>query len=178
MKNEFKTRYQQMEASRQKLFSELKNYSQDVINKKPAPDKWSVAEVLQHLIVSEEASLNYIRKKTANASPSKKSGLSAKIKYALLQIAFNIPVKYKAPKIIVPQATGNIQLNELDNKWRQIRSETIAIIEKLSDNDFENELWLHPVTGKMSLMQMVDFLTMHFQRHERQIKQTLKAISA
>lgn len=177
MKKEFTKRYSDLETMRKTLFNDLKKYSDEVINTKPEPNKWSVVEVLLHLIAAEEATLSYLQKKTMDTSIAKKSGLNSKIKYMLLQVAFNIPAKYKAPSVTKPKAS-KATLHELDEKWAKIRSETMAILEKLKDEDFSKELWLHPVTGKMSLMQMVDFLTMHFQRHQLQVVNTLKLVGA
>ena len=51
MKSDFNKRYEKLEEKRTQLFKELTNYSDKVINKKPAPNAWSVAEVLDHLMV-------------------------------------------------------------------------------------------------------------------------------
>lgn len=176
MKNEFNKRFDQLEKKREHLFSELKNHSEKIINKKPAPDKWSVAEVMMHLIKGEEASLMFMQKKAADTSKANTSGMIHRLKYALLNIAFHLPLKFKAPGIILPK-TEFISLQELEKKWKDIRKRIRQLTDQLPEADFKKELWLHPNTGKMDLLQMIRFTTMHFDRHREQIDRTLKSVA-
>ena len=68
MNAQLEKEFTQLETERKNLFSELKNYSDDVINKKPRPEAWSVAEVIIHLITAEEMSLKYLSKKIQDTS--------------------------------------------------------------------------------------------------------------
>ena len=176
MKSKFNEEYAQLDAKRTKLFEALKKHSDEIINKNPSPEKWSVADTLKHLITADNATLQYLRKKTLDTSKSKNSGLVGSIKLGLLKFAFDLPFKYKAPPITTPK-NEFVSLNNLDKQWESIRKETFAILDKLNDDDFNKELWKHPISGKMNLFQMVDFTNIHFDRHKIQIENILKQIA-
>lgn len=176
MKAEFEQRYKELEQKREQLFKDLKAYSDETINRLPDSNSWSVAEVIGHLMSAERATLSYLKKKTLDTSRSKNAGLSNKLKYNLLKMLFSVPLKFKAPKVTTPIAKYSLLL-EMDIEWAAIRRDTNAIIAKLDEKDFKKELWLHPVSGKMNLLQMVNFTHIHFDRHKKQIEKTLKAIT-
>jgi uncharacterized damage-inducible protein DinB len=55
--------FDRMENERQALLGQLESYSEDILEKKPDADSWSVTEVIYHLKVAEEGALKYMRKK-------------------------------------------------------------------------------------------------------------------
>ena len=55
--------FNMLETSRKKLTDDLKKLDPALLQYKPAPDKWSVSEVLNHLQFSEQASIAYATKK-------------------------------------------------------------------------------------------------------------------
>ena len=65
----------------------------------------------------------------------------------------------------------------MDISWGAIRKETLALVKTIDDKDFNKELWRHPISGKMNLMQMVNFTHIHFDRHKKQIGRTLSDIT-
>lgn len=177
MKSEFNKRYKLLEEKREQLFSELKKHSDEVLNKKPSPDKWSVMEVIQHLMKGEGASLMYLQKKTLDVSKASKTGFKNKWRYFILDTVFSLPLKFKAPQITSPK-NDFVTLEELDKKWDKIRKEILEITDKINEKDFDKELWRHIISGKMNLLQMVDFFTIHFDRHREQIDRTLKIVNS
>lgn len=165
-----------LEAERKKLFSELKNYTDDELNKKPSPDKWSVAEVIAHLIAAEEMSLKYLLKKTQDTSREKGETLKHKFCWALVQIVFKTNIKYKAPDVVEPKA-GYQSLNDLEVQWTDIRLQTRELLQKLTDEELNKTLWKHAVAGKLNLHHMAQFFGIHFYRHRKQIERALKAVN-
>lgn len=176
MKTEFNTLYKALGEKREQLFSVLRNYSDDVLNQKPSAESWSVAEVIQHLMAADFATLRYLQKKTLDTSRSKNAGLTNKIRLGLLKLAFALPFKYKAPPVTTPKERSHLSLIEMDVKWKQIHDDTLSLINKLNDQDFKKELWLHPIGGKMNLFQMINFSNVHFDRHKEQIHRTLDRV--
>lgn len=176
MKTEFNNRFNQLEAKRKELFEELKSHSDDVINTKPNPKAWSIAEVMLHLMAADEASLIYLQKKILGVTVVGKSGVKGSLKLLILKIAFIIPIKFKAPKVTTP-SSKHITLKEINKKWDSIKNDTLELVNKLNGEDFEKELWRHPISGKMNLLQMIDFTVLHFDRHKQQIAKTLKSIT-
>ena len=175
MNNRIEKQFTQLEDERKQLFSELKNYDDDLLNKKPAPGKWSVAEVIAHLITAEEMSLKYLMKKTQDTSLAKPEGLKNKWRWLLVKIVFSANLKYKAPEIVEPKSDYE-SLANLETHWTKVRLQTLSVLTKLSDDELNKELWKHAVAGKMNLHHMVQFFGIHFRRHRKQIERTLKAV--
>jgi uncharacterized damage-inducible protein DinB len=168
--------FNQLEEERRQLFRELKIYDDAVINKKPAPGKWSVAEVIAHLITAEEMSLQYLMKKTQDTSRAEKETFKNKWRWLLVKIVFSANIKYKAPQIVEPKS-GYESLANLEMYWTKIRLQTLSVLNKLSDDELNKELWKHAIAGKMNLHHMVKFFRIHFRRHKKQIARTLAAVN-
>lgn len=169
-------RYGQIETDRKNLFAELKSYSDETLNKKPAPEAWSVAEVIAHLISAEEGSLKYLQKKLLDTSKAEREGLKHKWRWLLVNIVFAFHIKFKAPKIVEPQP-GYYNLADLESKWAGIRSEIHNILEKLPDSEAQKDIWKHAVAGKLNVYRMVQFFGIHAKRHKGQIDRTLKIVT-
>ncbi|MFN8285519.1 MAG: DinB family protein [Chitinophagales bacterium] len=168
--------FQEIEADRKQLFARLKNYSNEVLTKKPAPEKWSVAEVIGHLMVAEAASLKYLQKKTQDMSKEPNAGFTGWRRLAFVKVVFLLPIKFKAPEITAPPAEAK-SLEALDAEWTKLRQDTYTLISKLSNADAKKSIWKHTLAGKMNIYQMVEFFGFHFKRHHAQIERTLKAVA-
>jgi len=175
MNSQIEKEFLALENERKQLFNELKGYSDDIINKKPAAEKWSVAEVIAHLITAEEMSLKYLLKKTQDTSLSKPEGFKNKWRWLLVQIVFTFDIKFKAPEIVEPKL-GYQPLANLEMHWTKVRLQTLDVLSKLSDEELNKELWKHAIAGKMNLHHMVEFFGVHFRRHKKQIDRTLAAV--
>jgi uncharacterized damage-inducible protein DinB len=175
MNARLQTQFDALEKSRKALFDELKDYPDELLNKKPAADKWSAAQVLEHLVASETASLNYLQKKTLDTSRSKHAGFSGKRRLLVTKLVFYWPLSFKAPPALEP-STSFATLKELQLRWDKVRNETLGILSKLSNQELEKDLWRHLIAGKMNIYQMLEFFGIHFNRHRKQIEQALSVV--
>ena len=175
MNPNLESEFNRIEASRKKLVERLKKYDDDLLNKKPKPEAWSVIEVMNHLMTSEEASLRYLQKKTLDTSRAKKSGINGVWKLLALKVAFSIPVNYKAPKVVEPSSEF-ATLADTDAKWTKIRTDIFDLLKGLKDSDYGRELWKHALGGKMNIYLMVNFFGFHFDRHQKQIERTIAMV--
>lgn len=167
--------YKQLEAERKVLFNDLKQYSDEVLNKKPKPEAWSVNEVIAHLITAEEMSLKYLQKKLQDTSKAQHEGLKHKWRWLLVQTVFTFDIKFKAPAIVEPKL-GITSLKELESRWSNDRQQIFETLSKLDDDHLKKDLWKHAVAGKLNLHHMVQFFGIHFSRHKKQIARTLAAV--
>lgn len=165
----------ELEATRKTLFNDLKQYDDDTLNKQPAAGKWSVAEVIAHLITAEEMSLKYLMKKVQDTSRAQPEGFKNKWRWLLVQIVFTFNIKFKAPEIVEPKL-GYQSLANLEMQWGKVRLQTLSVLNKLTDEELNKELWKHALAGKMNPHHMVQFFGVHYRRHLKQIERTLKAL--
>ncbi len=176
MNSQIESLFSRIETERKNLFTNLRQYSDETINKKPSPEAWSVSEVINHLMASESASLKYLQKKTLDTSKADKTGIKNAWKLLILKIAFVIPAKFKAPEVVKPESRFE-SLADSEKKWNEIRSGIYTLLIGLKEEDYEKEIWKHALGGKMNIYQMLDFFNFHFGRHWKQIERTLEAVA-
>ena len=165
-----------MESDRQTLLKRLGAYSDEVLTKKPASDSWSVTETVYHLKVAENGALLYMRKKLEFGG-HRKATFGAAVKQKLLSLAVSLPFKYKAPSVAqIPKGT-KVSYAEAVAEWNDVRQALKKEYETIDENIIGNELFKHPVAGKLSILQSVKFMRQHVVRHLGQIDRVLKVVA-
>lgn len=168
--------FETMEAERTDLLQQLEAYPQDVLEKKPDAESWSVTEVVYHLKVAEEGALKYMRKKL-EVGGHQKAKASAGLKQQFLNFMVSLPIKFKAPKVAQLPKDANVSYQQAVNEWTEVRNALKAQYDSVNENVIGNELFKHPAMGKMNLVQSVRFMRQHMNRHIGQIHRTLKKVS-
>ncbi|MGI8508747.1 MAG: DinB family protein [Gemmatimonadaceae bacterium] len=131
--------------------------------RKPAPDEWSLTEVVQHLALVSEAMLRSGRQRDESSPSLEHDG------FARLQSRLRSGSKSKAPsERIVPrpgvtwgQAVANAR-GGLE-RWR----------ESLTSGRMDNMSYPHPRAGELSSEQTVQFLSEHLDHHVAQVDRLL-----
>ena len=153
------------------LLKELKVYSEDQLNRKPDEKSWSVIQVMHHLMMSENGSLRYVKKKLSFNPELKNAGIKASFREFGLNAYLSSPFKWKAPEAI----SGN---NLPDHaafwttaqQWKKQRQELRTYLETLPDELLKKEVYKHPFVGRITIQGMLRFFDRHFERHHRQIR--------
>lgn len=175
MSPDLENNFRRLEAGTEKMLAALKKYPDELLNRKPGPDAWSVAEVVHHLIATEAATLRYLKKKILGLSDLKKTGIRNSLRILFMKFFYSLPFKYKAPEVTHPAAKHH-SFSELEANWAEVRKSTRELLSPLSDDELRLELWRHPVGGRMNILQMLDFFDAHIERHQQQIERTLKQV--
>lgn len=175
MNARFEQAFETLEQKRKQLFAALKPYSDDLLNTKPTPEAWSVNEVVAHVLMAEEASLKYLQKKTLDTKGEKPAGFTGWRRLAMVKVLFGLPIKFKVPALVAP-TKSDYRLTDLENQWAGVRHQTHVLLASLSETDLNKTIWKHAIAGKMNIYQMLDFFTIHFDRHQKQIERTLQAV--
>jgi uncharacterized damage-inducible protein DinB len=168
--------FNKMEAERNKLLDNLQTYDDAILNKKPMPEAWSVIEILHHLIAAEEASVNYLKKKTQDLNGATKVGLKEKFRSLLLNWYLSSPIKFKAPAVAAPTVTY-ATLKDTRNKWDTVRADLQETWIRLPEEKLNLNWYKHTAAGKLGLNQMLQFISTHVNRHTQQVGRTLKTVS-
>lgn len=175
-RKELLAEFEKMENERQQLLKKLEPFSEVVLTKKPDANTWSVTEVIYHLKVAEEGALKYMQKKL-EVGGHDKAMFGASVKQKLLNLAISLPVKYKAPKVAqIPEGT-NVSYEQALTEWNEIRNSLKSEYDSVDEAIIGNELFKHPMAGKLSILQSVKFMRQHMNRHIGQIDRILKAVT-
>jgi uncharacterized damage-inducible protein DinB len=155
----------------------LSQYSNNELNKKPSADAWSVNQILYHLILSEEGSLAFIKKKIQHQQgPIKKGGAASRLRALLLSTSLKQPFKLTAPEPVSADLPEESDFEALKKRWLDSRVELRAYLSSIDQSFLEAEVYKHPVAGKMDIWGMLSFFESHVLRHEKQIRKTIRSV--
>ena len=156
------------------LFSKLEDYSDDKLNKAPKEGKWSVSQIMNHLILAETLSLKYCHKKLSFNPELKKSGWKTRIGYLRLYLILSVPIKVKAPQNVSGDALPDFEeIQKTISKWRAQRKLLEKFIQEVDEKYIDREVYKHPFGMRLSLYYMLSFYYTHYLRHKKQILRIL-----
>lgn len=159
------------------LFAYVKQFSDKELNTKPSPDAWSVNQIIQHLIISEQAALAHIKKKITYANGNlKKASAASRLRALLLSTSMRQPLKLTAPDNSVVGMEEFVDLKTLKNRWTEARTALCSYLNEIEEEFLDAELYKHPVVGIMDIWGMLNFFQTHMERHEKQIKKTIRIV--
>ena len=167
-------KFEAIEIQRRSISALLANMSEAQCAKRPNINKWSINEVIGHLLMAERLSLQYVNKKKLGINTVEKAGVFSLLRLIFLELVLILPFRYKAPSNAEPNVEGQT-IAELFVKWEQQRKELRLLLEELHGH-LDKELFKHPFAGRMSLMHMMVFYQRHTKHHLLQISRIKKLI--
>jgi len=157
------------------LLDEMQAYSENALNRRPADGGWSAIQTMYHLILSEELSLAYVRKKLGFNPDFKTVGLGARWRSFLLWLSLSLPFKFRAPAAISKEnLPDHAVFAEARDRWLKIRAEWTEFFEKMPDALTDKEVYKHPRAGKISWGGMLWFFETHCRRHKKQMRRAIE----
>lgn len=157
------------------LLKELESLDEGVLNRMPSNGGWSAIQTLHHLILVEESSLAYVRKKLSFNPTFEKAGIDAWWRSLLLWLSMYFPVKFKAPAVTGDEnLPAYATLAETESRWQKSRQNWQIFFEEMPSTLQDKAVYKHPRAGRLSWIQMLNFFANHLERHTRQIR---KAVS-
>jgi len=151
-----------LEETRDELLGILQGLSLDQLNKQKDSTGWSIGQIYQHLIKTEELYVVAIRK-------GLKSNEDSVIGDKALDFLLDRSKKLKAPDIAQP-TDEIVERQEIINKLNSSRSKLNEILNTLEDPTVLNRRhFVHPVFKEMLLIEWVRSIYLHEQRHIKQI---------
>lgn len=173
MNTYFLPTFNELERQRIDILNRVKDLSEEKLNYAP-PGKWSINQILTHILVAEQLSVMYMKKKSLGSGQLQNSGLSAACRIIVLQASQRIPaIKFKAPKVVVDHTPPAFPLNELAVQWETHRQKLKAFLESIDEKNKRKLIYKHPVAGMLDARQAVVFFREHIIHHWPQIKRLL-----
>lgn len=147
------------------LLAAATGLSDEGARKRPEPDRWSVLEGVEHVILVEAGVFASISARSTPGAP----GAEPRREGQILRGMTKREHKFPAPEHAVPTGRHS-SLAEALEEFRQRRARTVAYIGQYQD-DPRNRTTLHPVIGPISCQEMFLVLALHPARHALQIKE-------
>ena len=159
-----------LEDTRKKFLDSVQGLSEAQWKFKSAADRWSIAEVAEHIAVSEEMILGLITQQVMKspAAPEKKESVKGK-ETMLRQMLTDRSKKAQAPEMLKPTNRWATQA-ELVKAFQASRDNTVKYVQTTQD-DLRSHFAPHPVFKDLDAYQWLFLLSGHSERHTDQIKE-------
>jgi hypothetical protein len=147
-----------LQATRDAFLKSIAGLSEKQWRFKPAPDRWSVAEVSEHIAVSESTLLGLVQTKfmTSPAAPEKRTEVAGKDEIVLEKVP-DRSHKAQAPEFLKPT-----------NRWAT-REELTKAFE--ASRHLRDHFGPHPAMGTLDAYQWILLISAHSERHTKQIEE-------
>jgi hypothetical protein len=157
-----------LEATRDAFLQSIAGLSEKQWRFKPGPDRWSVAEVSEHIAVSESALFSMVRDKimTSPADPSKRAEVAGKDEIVLQRVP-DRSHKAQAPEFLKPTNRWATR-EETTKAFEDSRKATMDYVRTTND-DLRDHFGPHPLLGPLDAYQWILLISAHSERHTKQI---------
>jgi DinB superfamily len=159
-----------LDATRARLTSSVEGLGEGQEHFRPAPERWSIADILEHLALAEASSVKLfdrlLQKAEAEGCTRAEGDPFAPVSLAEQAAPFR-GQKFQAPDQLRP--TGRVPLADslasLGDSLERIR----ALRPRLERADCAEQRFPHPAFGPLNLYQWLLFTAAHEERHLSQI---------
>ena len=172
-----------IEEARGRLAARVENLTSEQQSFRPAPDAWSVADILEHLSVTEARASQMlgllVGKAEAEGHLLAESDGEPRLPAPVTikeHVERSLVEKYVAPEMIRP--TGSVSVADSLESLRRSRAAIQALRPRLERVDGTHVRYPHPAFGPLNLYQWLAFIGMHEERHLRQVESILEEQAA
>lgn len=151
-----------MEA-REKVLKSVEFLNDEELNMIPEKGKWSIAQVLEHLYLTEKDIVDGIVE-----TLSKDEYIRTETKP--IQIILDRTIKRVAPTHLTPSNTFQT-MNELRRKLEESRKALMESVEGVCEEELEQKSFIHRKYGLLSIRQWISLIGYHEERHLEQIEE-------
>lgn len=160
---------QQFQTSRDNFLKSISGLSQKQWTFKPGPDRWSIAEVAEHITVSETTIFGLVQRSLQSpATPEKREQVKGKDELILAKVP-DRSHKAQAPEILRPTGRWATEA-DLTKAFEDARKANMDYIRTTND-DLRDHFFDHPVFGTLDGYQWLLLITTHSARHTAQIEE-------
>ena len=158
---------------RQALLQHLDSQAPEALSFKVGPDKWSVVEAIEHLVIVED---NFLKQVSANMptssfDPASRSPEKYQIVLKVMQRDIEVDVPHESM-----EPHGHLGLNELLDKWNGIRKKMYELLKTFDSDAEDNMVYQHPYAGPLNITETLEFMDVHFDNHVRHIDTILARV--
>lgn len=168
--------YSFIDKQREKLIQTVSDLSDEQSTQRRAPDAWSIAEITEHLSITENRMLGlFIRlleKAESEGLMNENKGIIVPPISLAEQAEKADGQKFTAPEPLIPNQSATItsSLESLNAS----RASVHELRTRIESADVSNMRFPHPAFGPLNLYQWLAFIGLHEAHHLKQIKETLQ----
>jgi len=159
-----------LQSGKQALANVLAGVSEEIARRKPAPEKWSILECMEHLAVAETHMLGKTLAGAAVAEPR----LNSMREKAIRERGADRTRRVESPEVARP--TGRFStLEKATETFNTARNRAIEFVETCED-DLRARITEHPLLGSVNCYENLLIMAAHPLRHAKQIQEIREAV--
>jgi len=159
----------ELRAGEAALRASLAGLDVEMVNRSPAPDRWSILQCVEHLAVVEDYLCTRIEQAT-RADRTQNDRREQLIVERGLDRSFRFP----APTVAEPAGRFS-SLEEAIGAFADARARTIRFVETCGD-DLRALTTTHPLIGTVNCHEMLLVMAVHPRRHVQQIEEIRQSL--
>jgi uncharacterized damage-inducible protein DinB len=168
--------FEQLQEGTRILLKEVSTLSSSTYHHIPGEGKWSISQILTHILTAERLSILYLKKKSLGYKSFTNTGIVEELKFFILKVSQRIPLRYKAPRVVVENTPEALSYGDLVRQWESLRQDIRAFLETISDEDLRKKVYKHPRVGMLNVIHAVQFLREHIIHHHPQVTRIIKSV--
>lgn len=145
----------------------MSGLSPSQLHYKPAPDRWSVAECLEHIIVVEGGILGNVEKAMQRAADSTSPAMGDD---DLVRRVAGRANRVKGPERLMP--TGRWPHDKLLSEFEAVRNRSVEFAAN-TQAELRQHTFPHPIIGSCDCYQWLLFIAAHGERHRAQAEEVM-----
>jgi len=162
--------YNELKLKLETLLQRLDSLTTERLYFKAGPDKWSIVEAVEHLVISEQGLLEELSKNIPDSKldPASKTPDKHKIVIKVMERDIEVDVPHES---LEPR--GRTALEDLIAQWEDIRAKLPGFLAQITRDKIEEPVFQHPFGGPLDIADTLQFFEVHFDNHMRHIDRIL-----
>jgi hypothetical protein len=172
--SEIQETYDGLREKHKDLLQRLDSLSNEVLSFKAGPDRWSIVEVVEHLVIAEESLIEQLGAEVHSPPLDIESRSAEKYRTVIKVMERDIEVDVPHESL---EPLGRSSLDELLSQWEDLRKELHRLLAAIKEENKDDMVFRHPYAGPLDISETLHFFDVHFDNHMRQIDRILNQIS-
>jgi hypothetical protein len=166
-------RLDRIDELRTSLLGETSGLDLHALTARPEPYKWSILEILEHLVRSETDVMRGLFEE-GPLSPKERT-LGNRLAFLAVMFVLRYPIRVRTPSSgMVPR--GKWSWDEISLKWDENHKTIRRFAEDLDEEGSRQAVFAHPVSGPLTPDQAILMLEVHMRRHARQVRRMIASL--
>lgn len=168
MNRTIRPQFETLQQQKETVLAGLADWPGEQLQFRPAAASWSALDILDHLVKVEKAWLDAAERSLPNGhSVTSQDWLRGWLVWCVLRSPLRLKVPASAVQVWPEES---VPYEVISSQWQGTRNQMAERLSGLSAAQLGRGLFQHPVSGWMTPLQSIRFLSAHLQHHSYQFK--------
>lgn len=154
------------------LLESVAGVSEEQARMRPAANRWSVLECVEHVILAENRMFALLAKESEPAAGVSDGTREGRVRSRSVDREY----KFEAPEFALPLGQFP-SLSAAVDEFRRCRARTASYLTQC-DEELRAKTAMHPVVGQVSCQELLIIISLHPARHAKQIREARQSLGA